>query len=101
MLINVHDFEAVAAAKLSQPAYDYYRGTKKGFRSLESMTQKFRWIDSRNNLTKVIDVATHKEYIGERRGLLHLLGEKLREEVYALLDEGILYFHFRVTVFTS
>lgn len=26
MLINVHDFEAVAAHKLSQAAYDYYRG---------------------------------------------------------------------------
>ena len=26
MLINVHDFEMVAARKLSQPAYDYYRG---------------------------------------------------------------------------
>ena len=26
MLINVHDFERVAAEKLSQPAYDYYRG---------------------------------------------------------------------------
>ena len=41
MLINVHDFEAVAAAKLSQPAYDYYRGGARDEISLRRNRQAY------------------------------------------------------------
>lgn len=41
MLVNVHDFEAVAAAKLSQPAYDYYRGGARDEISLRRNRQAF------------------------------------------------------------
>lgn len=41
MLVNVHDFEAVAATKLSQPAYDYYRGGARDEISLRRNRQAF------------------------------------------------------------
>ncbi len=41
MLVNVHDFEAVAAARLSQPAYDYYRGGARDELSLRRNRQAF------------------------------------------------------------
>lgn len=41
MIINVHDFEAVAAARLSQPAYDYYRGGARDEISLRRNRQAF------------------------------------------------------------
>lgn len=41
MLVNVHDFEAVAAARLSQPAYDYYRGGARDEISLRRNREAF------------------------------------------------------------
>ncbi|MBS2034901.1 alpha-hydroxy-acid oxidizing protein [bacterium] len=41
MLINVHDFERVAAQRLSQPAYDYYRGGARDEISLRRNRQAY------------------------------------------------------------
>ena len=74
-------------------AYKYRNETKKGPRSLASMMERFRWIKSDHHVRKIIEVAEQPDYIGDRRGLLHLLAKRLREEVDELIDlEGIRYF---------
>lgn len=54
------EFQSCTSPLQVKKALDYYRGTKKGTRSLPAMTTKFSWIHTENHMNKL------REF--ERRG---------------------------------
>src|SRR5262249_28686065 len=55
-LLNVHDFEAAAKAKLLKPIFDYYAGGAEDGRALDRNRQAFAWVHVRPRV--LVDVSS-------------------------------------------
>ncbi|PIC14070.1 hypothetical protein B9Z55_027366 [Caenorhabditis nigoni] len=72
-----------------QTAIDYYRNTTKGFRSLDSMKSRFRWITESKHIDKLRAYEKEKnEFKETRTNLLRFLSNRLFEVVKDKLKTG-------------
>ncbi|CAJ0595656.1 unnamed protein product [Cylicocyclus nassatus] len=75
--------------ELVEKAIAFYRSTAKGFRSLKTMNNRFRFISSPHHIQKLRKFEEQRQIQADRRIRLRRLAEKLRSEVYLQFGMGV------------